>query len=92
MIQSISTRNMIEEASYLMVSPLCCCFYSLQQQLQQQINTKMLLVSTMKKEVTQLIKLASFEILTVLGKALSKPGQTYPIIGFTETKLFLSFS
>ena len=46
----------------------------------------------MKKEVTQLIKLASFEILTVLGKALSKPAQTYPIIGFTETKLFLSLS
>ena len=85
---SISTRNMIEDASYLMVSPLCCCFHSLQQQ----INTKMLLVSTMKKEVTQLIKLASFEILTLLGKALSKPAQTYPIIGFTETKLFLSLS
>ena len=79
---------MIGDASYLMVSPLCCCFYSLQQQ----IDTKMLLVSTMKKEVTQLIKLASFEILTVLGKALSKPAQTYPIIGFTETKLFLSLS
>ena len=88
MIQSISTRNMIEDASYLMVSPLCCCIYSLQQQ----INTNMSLVSTMKKEVTQLIKLASFEILTVLGKALSKPAQTYPIIGFTETKLFLSLS
>ena len=42
----------------------------------------------MKKEVTQLIKLASFEILTVLCKALSKPALTYPIIGFTETKLF----
>ena len=82
MIQSISTRNMNEDASYLMVSPLCCSFYSLQHQ----INTKMLLVSTMKKEVTQLIRLASFEILTVLGKALSKPAETYTIIGFTETK------
>ena len=80
MIQSISTRNMIDDASYLMVLPLFCCFYSLQQQ----INTKMLLVSTMKKEVTQLIKLASFEILTLLSKALSKPTQTYPIIDFTE--------
>ena len=88
MIQSISTRNMTEDASYLMVLPLCCCFYSLQQQ----INTKMLLVSTMKKEVSQVIKLASFEILTVLSKALSKPAQSYPIIGFTETKLFLSLS
>ena len=87
MIQSVSTRHMIEDASYLMVSPLCS-FYSLQQQ----IYTKMLLVSTMKKEVTQLIKLASFEILTVLSKALSKPAQTYPIIGFTKTKLFLSLS
>ena len=79
---------MIEDASYLMVSPLCCCFYSLQQQ----INTKIVLVSTMKKEVTQLIKLASFEILALLGKALSKPAQTYPIIGFTETKLIISLS
>ena len=78
---------MIEDASYLIVSPLCCLY-----SLQQQINTKMLLVSTMKKEVTQLIKLASFEILTVLGKALSKPAETYTIIGFTETKLFLSLS
>ena len=46
----------------------------------------------MKKEVSQVIKLASFEILTVLSKALSKPAQSYPIIGFTETKLFLSLS
>ena len=42
-------------------------------------------VSFDNEERSDAAKLASFEILTVLGKALSKPAQTYPIIGFTET-------
>ena len=49
-------------------------------------------VSFNNEEKSDAAKLASFEILTVLGKALSKPAQTYTIICFTETKWFLSLS